>query len=85
LGPSASSWIAEVPTYLCDEGVSTSGWICAGFVLFALVLPAFVIWGTLQLHEDFHRIYIAFAIGEAVASVALALYPGSKHGHYQCG
>lgn len=51
----------------------------------ALRSTAFVIWGTLQLHEDFPRYYFAAAIGEGVISLALALYLGSKYGHYQCG
>ncbi len=78
-------WIAGMPTYACDEGISANGWIYAGFVLFALGLPATVICGTLRLHENFHRYYVALAVGEAVVSVALAFYLGSKYGHYQCG
>src|SRR5262249_47579911 len=70
-------WIAGIPTYLCDEGISVSGWIYVGFVLFALGLPALVFWGTLQLREDVHRYYVAAAIGEGVISLALALYLGS--------
>jgi hypothetical protein len=81
----AATWVVEQPSYLCDEGVSPNGWIYAGFILFALGLPAFVIWGVLQLHEDVHRVYVAIAVGEAVVSLALALYLGSKHGHYSCG
>jgi hypothetical protein len=60
-------------------------WIAGIPVLFALGLPASVIWGTLQLHEGVHRFYVAVAIGEGVVSLALALYLGSKYGHYQCG
>ena len=78
-------WIAGIPTLACTEGMSVNGWIYAGFILFALGLPAFVIWGTLQLHEGLHRYYVAAAIAEGVTSLALALYLGSKHGHYQCG
>jgi len=78
-------WIAEIPTLACTEGMSVNGWIYAGFILFALGLPAFVIWGTLQLHEGLHRYYVAAAIAEGVTSLALALYLGSKYGHYQCG
>src|SRR5215470_12018996 len=78
-------WIAGIPTYLCDEGISASGWIYVGFVLFALGVPPLVFWGTLQLHEGVHRYYVAAAIGEGVISLALALYLGSKYGHYQCG
>jgi len=78
-------WIAGIPTHLCDEGISASGWIYVGFVVFALGLPAFVIWGALQLHEGVHRYYVAAAIGEGVVSIALALYLGSKYGHYECG
>ena len=78
-------WIAGIPTLACTEGMSVNGWIYAGFILFALGLPAFVIWGTLQLHEGLHRYYVAAAIAEGVISLALALYLGSKHGHYQCG
>src|SRR6476620_2566195 len=47
-------WIAGIPTLACTEGMSVNGWIYAGFILFALGLPAFVIWGTLQLHEGLH-------------------------------
>ena len=65
--------------------MSVSGWIYAGFILFALGLPAFVIWGTLQLQEDLHRYYVAAAIAEGVISLALALYLGSHYGHYHCG
>jgi hypothetical protein len=65
--------------------MSVSGWVYFAFILFALGLPACVIWGTLQLHEDFPRYYVAAAIGEGVISLALALYLGSKYGHYQCG
>jgi len=55
-------------------------------VLYLIIgLPAFMIWGTLQLHEGVHRFYVAAAIGEGVISIALALYLGSKYGHYQCG
>ena len=78
-------WIAGIPTLACTEGMSVNGWIYAGFILFALGLPAFVIWGTLQLHEGVHRFYVAAAIAEGVISLALALYLGSKYGHYQCG
>jgi len=78
-------WIAGIPTLACTEGMSVNGWIYAGFILFALGLPAFVIWGTLQLHEGLHRYYVAAAIAEGVTSLALALYLGSKYGHYQCG
>ena len=78
-------WIAGIPTLACTEGMSVSGWIYAGFILFALGLPAFVIWGTLQLHEGPHGYYVAAAIAEGVISLALALYLGSKYGHYQCG
>jgi hypothetical protein len=78
-------WIAGIPTLACSEGMSVSGWVYFGFILFALGLPAFVIWGTLQLHEGVHRYYVAAAIGEGVISLALALYLGSKYGHYQCG
>jgi hypothetical protein len=78
-------WIAGIPTLACTEGMSVSGWIYAGFVLFALGLPAVVIWGTLQLRDDLHRYYVAAAIAEGVVSLALALYLGSKYGHYRCG
>jgi hypothetical protein len=78
-------WIAGIPTYACAEGMSVNGWIYAGFILFALGLPAFVIWGTLQLHEGVHRYYVAAAMVEAAISLALALYLGGKYGHYQCG
>jgi hypothetical protein len=81
-----AAWIGGIPTSLCDEGVaSPSGWIYAGFILFALGLPACVFWGTLRLHEDVHRYYIAVAIGEALISLALMGYLSSKYGHYQCG
>jgi hypothetical protein len=81
-----AAWIVEVPTYLCDEGVAgPSGWIYAGFILFALGLPSSVVWGALHLHDDVHRTYFAIAVGEAVVSLALAFYLGSKFGHYQCG
>src|SRR6476659_940438 len=63
-------WIARIPTLACTEGMSVNGWIYAGFVLFALGLPAFVIWGTLQLHEGLHRYYVGAAIGEGVISLA---------------
>jgi len=36
-------WIAGIPTNLCDEGISASGWIYVGFVLFALGVPALVL------------------------------------------
>jgi hypothetical protein len=78
-------WIAGIPTLACTEGMSVNGWIYIGFVLFALALPALVIWGTLQLHESVHRYYAAAAIGEGVISLALALYLAGKYGHYQCG
>jgi hypothetical protein len=78
-------WIAGIPTLACTEGMSVNGWIYVGFILFALGLPALVIWVTLQLHEDLHRYYVAAAIAEGVISLALALYLGSKYGHYQCG
>jgi hypothetical protein len=78
-------WIAGIRSLACTEGMSVNGWIYVGFVLFALGLPAFVIWGTLQLHEGVHRFYVAAAIGEGVISLALALYLASKYGHYQCG
>jgi hypothetical protein len=78
-------WIAGIPTLACTEGMSVSGWVYAGFVLFALGLPAAVFWGTLKLHEGVHRYYAAAAIGEGVISLGLALYLGSKYGHYQCG
>jgi hypothetical protein len=78
-------WIAGIPTLACTEGMSVNGWIYAGFILFALGLPAFVIWGTLQLQEGLHGFYVAAAIAEGVISLALALYLGSKYGHYQCG
>jgi hypothetical protein len=80
-----AAWIAGLPTEMCDEGISPSGWIYAGFILFALGLPAVVLRGTLLLHEDVHRYYVAAALGEAVLSLVLALYLGSKYGHYQCG
>ena len=63
-------WVAGIPTYSCDEGINPSGWVYAGLILFALGLPAFVIWGTLQLHEGVHRYYVAAAIAEAVISLA---------------
>ena len=78
-------WIAGIPTYSCDEGISANGWVYAGFILFALGIPAFAVWGTLQLHEDVHRYYVAAAIGEGVIALALALYLGSKYGHNHCG
>lgn len=78
-------WIAGIPTLACTEGMGVNGWVYAGFVLFALGLPAFVIWGTMQLREDVHRYYVAAAIGEGLIALALALYLGSKYGHYQCG
>jgi hypothetical protein len=78
-------WIAGIPTYACTEGMSASGWIYVGFILFALGLPGSAIWATLHLHEDVHRYYVAAAVAEAVVSLALALYLGSKYGHYQCG
>ena len=78
-------WVAGIPTYACTEGMAVSGWIYAGFILFAVGLPAAVVWGALQLHEDVHRYYAAAAIAEAVASIALALYLGSRYGHFQCG
>ena len=78
-------WIARIPALACTEGMSANGWVYVGFVLFALGLPALVIWGALQLHEDVHRYYAAAAIGEGLISLALAVYLGSKYGHYQCG
>ena len=78
-------WIVGIPTYACTEGMSVNTWIYAGFVLFALGLPALVFWATLQLHDGVHRFYVAAAIGEGVISLALALYLGSKYGHYTCG
>lgn len=78
-------WIAGIPTLACTEGMSVNGWIYVGFILFALGLPALVIWVTLQLHEDLHRYYVAAAIAEGVIALALALYLGSKYGHYRCG
>jgi hypothetical protein len=78
-------WIAGIPTLACTEGMSISGWVYAGFVLFAVGLPALVVWGTLQLRDGVHRYYVAAALGEGVISLALALYLGSKYGHYQCG
>jgi hypothetical protein len=65
--------------------MSANGWVYVGFILFALGLPTLVIWGTLQLREDLHRYYVAAAIGEGLISLALAVYLGSKYGHYQCG
>lgn len=78
-------WIAGIPTLACTEGMSVNSWIYVGFVLFALALPAFVIWGTLQLNENVHRFYVAAAVAEGLISLALALYLSSKYGHYQCG
>jgi hypothetical protein len=78
-------WIAGIPTLACTEGMSVSGWVYAGFILFALGLPVSVIWGTMQLREGVHRYYVAAAIGEGVVSIALALYLSGKYGHYQCG
>jgi hypothetical protein len=78
-------WIAGIPTLACTEGMSVNGWVYVGFILFALGLPALVIWGTLQLHEDLHRYYVAAAIAEGLVSLALALYLAGKYGHYQCG
>ena len=78
-------WVAGIPTLACTEGMSANGWVYAGFILFALGLPALVIWGTLQLHDDLHRYYVAAAIGEGLVSLALALYLASKYGHYECG
>jgi hypothetical protein len=78
-------WIAGIPTLACTEGMTVGGWVYFGFILFALGLPASVIWGTLQLHEGVHRYYVAAAVGEGVISLVLALYLGSKYGHYQCG
>jgi hypothetical protein len=66
------------------RGVSSpSNWIYAGFILFALGLPVAVIWGTMQLHENAHRYYVAAAVAEGVLSLALALYLTSHYGHYQ--
>jgi len=78
-------WIAGIPTLACTEGMSVNGWVYFGFILFALGLPASVIWGSLQLNDGVHRYYVAAAVGEGVVSLALALYLGSKYGHYQCG
>lgn len=78
-------WIARIPTLSCDEGRSPDTWIFAGFILFALALPAAVIWGTLQLHDDIHRYYVAAALTEGAVSLALTVYLGSKYGRYQCG
>jgi hypothetical protein len=78
-------WIAGIPTLACTEGMSANSWVYAGFILFALGLPTLVIWGTLHLHDDLHRYYVAAAISEGLISVALALYLASKYGHYQCG
>jgi hypothetical protein len=80
-----AAWIVGIPAHTCDEGISPSGWIYAGFILFALGLPALVFRGTLLLHENVHGYYVGAAIGEAVISLALALYLGSKDRHYQCG
>lgn len=80
-----AAWIVGIPTYQCDEGVaSPSNWIYVGFMLFALGLPALVVAGT-HLYDGVHRGYIAIAIGEAAASLALAVYLASKYGHYHCG
>ena len=65
--------------------MAPNGWIYVGFVLFAVGLPACVIWGALQLQEGVHRYYVAAAMAEAVISLALALYLRSKYGHFQCG
>ena len=78
-------WIARIPTLSCDEGRSPNTWIFAGFILFALALPAAVIWGTLQLHENVHRYYVAAALAEGVIAVALTIYLASKYGKYHCG
>jgi hypothetical protein len=79
-------WIHRIPTLSCDEGLSPNTWIFLGFILFALGLPAIVIWGTLHLlHEDVHRYYAAAAIAESFISLALTLYLANKYGHYQCG
>jgi hypothetical protein len=78
-------WISRIPTLSCSEGLSPNTWIFAGFILFALALPAAVIWGTLQLHEDVHRYYVAAGLAEGVISLALTIYLASKYGHYQCG
>ncbi len=32
-----------------------------------------------------HRYYAAAAVGEGVIALGLAVYLGSKYGHYQCG
>lgn len=81
-----AAWIVGIPTYQCDEGIaSPSNWIYAGFVLFALGLPALVVLGMLRLQDDVHRIYIAIALGEAVVSLVLAVYLAGKYGHYRCG
>lgn len=81
-----AAWIAGISTHSCDEGIAgPSGWIYAGFILFALCLPALVIRGTLLLRDEVHRYYTAIAVGEGVISLALALYLTSKYGHYQCG
>ena len=78
-------WIHGIPTLSCTEGLSPNTWIFVGFVLFAVCLPACVIWGTLQLHEGVHRYYAAAALAEAVISLVLTLYLASKYGHYHCG
>ena len=78
-------WIAGISNLACTEGMSVNGWVYAGFILFALGLPALVIRGTLQLHDGVHRYYVAAAIGEGLISLALALYLASKYGHYECG
>ena len=78
-------WISRIPTLSCSEGLSPNSWIFVGFILFALAVPATVIWGTLQLHDNVHRYYAAAGLAEGVISLALTLYLASKYGHYRCG
>jgi len=82
----AAVWIVGIPVYACDEGVSgPNDWVYAGFVLFALGLPALVFLWMMLLQEGVHRYYTAIAVGEAGISLALAVYLASKYGHYHCG
>jgi hypothetical protein len=78
-------WIHRIPTLSCTEGLTPNTWIFIGFILFALALPAAVIWGTLQLHENVHPYYAAAGLAEGAISLALTLYLASKYGHYRCG
>ncbi|HVC86977.1 MAG TPA: hypothetical protein VNC40_06060 [Gaiellaceae bacterium] len=84
----AAVWAISVPTYACDEGVPPpSGWIYAGLLLYAIGLPIVLFFRTLGVDENprLQWLFVAIALVEGVASVAIAIYLNGKYGHYQCG